>query len=131
MNIGPTKEGTIIPIFQERLSQMGTWLKYNGEAIYSSRPWKFQNDTFSTVWYTSKGKITYATLLNWPEDNILTLGSVGSLFENDGTIVTMLGSNGEKLIWVLNDEKIHIKLPDKQKVKSKWAWVLKINPETY
>jgi alpha-L-fucosidase len=27
INVGPTKEGTIAPIFEERLTQLGDWLK--------------------------------------------------------------------------------------------------------
>jgi alpha-L-fucosidase len=42
----------IAPIQQERLLQMGEWLCINGEAIYSSVPWIFQNDTVTpNVWY--------------------------------------------------------------------------------
>ena len=33
VNVGPTKEGTIPLIMQERLLQMGNFLKYNGEAV--------------------------------------------------------------------------------------------------
>lgn len=51
INVGPTAYGKIAPIFEERLRQMGAWLKVNGEAIYSSVPWKYQNDTLnSNVW---------------------------------------------------------------------------------
>ena len=51
INVGPSHDGVIMPIFQERLSQMGDWLRVNGEAIYSSVPWKFQNDTVTPkVW---------------------------------------------------------------------------------
>lgn len=51
MNIGPTADGVISSIFQERLRDIGLWLNVNGEAIFGTRPWKVQNDTLATnVW---------------------------------------------------------------------------------
>ncbi|KAL5019282.1 hypothetical protein ScPMuIL_005004 [Solemya velum] len=129
INVGPTKEGTIIPIFEERLRQLGSWLKVNGDAIYASKPWSYQNDTFTPgVWYTSKevgtSKTVYAILLSWPEDNILTLGAP---ITTPKTTVTMLGYK-PPLKWAAKTSAgIMITIPNISinKMPCLWAWVLK------
>lgn len=52
LNIGPTKDGIISPIYEERLYNLGTWMKVNGEAIYGSRSWTVcRNDSLTPgVW---------------------------------------------------------------------------------
>lgn len=129
MNIGPTKEGTIIPIFQERLTQMGIWLGYNGDAIYGSKPWKYQKDSLADVWYTSKENKVYAILLTWPiNNNTVSLGSALSLFKNSNCRVYIIGCvELSELKWTINGANVDIHLPDYSKVNFlKWAWVLKI-----
>lgn len=97
INVGPTPNGLIQPIFVERLLGIGKWLKINGDAIYGSRPWIIQNDTkLKDIWYTSKpnkqsGTIVYAIVLDYPYDSAgVNLYSLGGKFDNN-TKVQMLG----------------------------------------
>lgn len=40
LDIGPTADGRIPVIMQQRLTDMGKWLQTNGEAIYGTKPYK-------------------------------------------------------------------------------------------
>jgi alpha-L-fucosidase len=89
LDVGPTADGRIPDIMQERLLQMGQWLKTNGEAIYATRPWRAASEG-DNVWYTSQGDTLYAICLKWP-------GPVLNLAEpkRAGEVsATLLGWNG-------------------------------------
>ena len=40
LDIGPHADGTIPVFMEERLTQVGSWLRINGDAIYGTKPWK-------------------------------------------------------------------------------------------
>lgn len=129
INVGPTHDGRIIPLFEERLRQMGSWLNVNGEAIYSSVPWIHQNDTVTPgVWYTSKVKendavSVYAIVLKWAGNQIL----LGAPKATSSTKVTMLGYPS-MLKYVQKSQGLVIQIPSipPNKMPCQWAWVLKL-----
>ncbi|XP_050411916.2 alpha-L-fucosidase [Patella vulgata] len=127
MNVGPTKEGTIHPIFEERLREFGSWLNVNGEAIRSSRPWTTQNDTLTRrVWYTMNNSNVYALVLDWPTGSTLSLGAP---MTQSGTTVQLVGYSGN-LTWTARSGKgIDIQIPPipTNKMPCKWAWSFKLS----
>lgn len=130
LNIGPTGDGRIDPMFEERLKEMGDWLKVNGEAVYSSKPWTHQNDTVTdNVWYTSKpsssGTDVYAFMLKWPKTGLLTLGAVSPTTE---TTVSLLGYQGTVAWNKRSGGGIDILMPvlAENQMPCKWAWIFKL-----
>lgn len=80
INVGPTSDGRIATIFQDRLLQLGAWLDVNGEAIYKTTTWREQNDTAAHgvergVYYTASkdGRTVFAHMMGWPDGNSLAL----------------------------------------------------------
>ncbi|CAG9096346.1 unnamed protein product [Plutella xylostella] len=148
INVGPTKEGTIAPIFQERLLSLGKWLDINGQAIYETSPWEHQFDSNNNnTWYTCKKTkynglkptskpletdvVTdiYAIVLQWPVHNILYLNAL-TPYVRDNYDMKMLGNEDLALNWKISNGMAAILLPDKARVRSEYAWAFRVVKKT-
>jgi len=136
INVGPDKTGLIQPIFVERLLDMGKWLSINGEAIYSSQPWVYQNDTTNpNAWYTSNSspiaqrRNVYAIVLEYPYDtNIVELNSMFG-HTDEHTTINLLGYP-DALEWNINNSSVHVTFPNKAQLDKRGidlAWTLQID----
>uniref|UniRef100_A0A1I8EQQ9 Putative alpha-L-fucosidase n=1 Tax=Wuchereria bancrofti TaxID=6293 RepID=A0A1I8EQQ9_WUCBA len=81
LNVGPDKSGMIAPIFEDRLRELGKWVKRNQEAIFNTYPWMYTISSprvrRDTVWvpHTAHSKL-YAFFLQFPINDTITLSSV-------------------------------------------------------
>lgn len=123
LNVGPTGDGRIPVIMQQRLSDIGAWLKVNGEAIYETQAWNKRPDDMkeNNVFYTVKDNDLYVICTRWPEE--LEMSGVSKLSK-----VSFLGSD-IKVRHKLKGGKLTIYAPkvNPDTVPSKYAYTFKIS----
>lgn len=71
LDIGPNADGTIPVIMEERLLQMGEWLKLNGEAVYGTQAGPLKDLGWGRT--TAKGDKLFIHILEWPKNNAIQL----------------------------------------------------------
>ncbi len=71
LNLGPTADGRIPVIQQDRLIALGEWLDANGESIYGTRASRFPRLDWGRS--TTKGNTIYLHVLDWPKDHKLAV----------------------------------------------------------
>jgi len=94
LNISPKADGTIPDEQQKVLLAIGKWLGVNGDAIYSTRPWKMSEE--GRVNFTTKGQTLFAISRAWPENGELVIPALGADKGLEGKIekVELLGHDG-------------------------------------
>ena len=153
LDIGPDEHGKIPPIMQERLLQMGEWLKINGEAIYNTKRWKTHSQwsegnreyknrsgdmllkitidpdpgyAVKEIFYTynSATNCLYAIFPKYPDNKKLVLKDIAL---PAGTKISFL-STQQKINWMQEANNVTINLPEynPNKIKAPYAYAVKI-----
>ena len=106
LNVGPTADGRIPAIMQDRLLAMGHWLDVNGEAIYATTRWASAPKDFAKrrIYFTEKGNAVYMVVFPNGEDVV----KIPGLTQAKG--VSMLGTDA-KIGWKVADGGLEIELP--------------------
>ncbi|MBK1876127.1 alpha-L-fucosidase [Pelagicoccus mobilis] len=155
LNIGPTADGRIPVIMQQRLMDIGEWLDVNGEAIYDTKPWlvscqwsegerpiekrgeyMVEYDILKLTVEPDDG-VAYKEIWFTQKDDVLYCimprYSDGKMFVEDLTVepdcqITLLGMK-EPLEWTQADHGLEVDLPvmNPNSKPSKYAWTLKID----
>ena len=155
LDIGPTWDGRIPVIMEDRLIDIGEWLAVNGEAIYGTRAWARSaqwtegkrrevstennhgfhvfKDTidpdpgyaFKEALFTSKANDLYAMFHTWPADGVIRLRDIPV---SKATTVRLLG-HGESLAFSREGTDIAIELPQfvPGTAPGKYLWTLAIS----
>jgi len=134
LNVGPTADGRIPVIMQQRLVDIGQWLAVNGEAVYGTRPWKKHKQksapkskktkrTVKPIYYTQKENALYIICTQWPSKPL----EIKGIKVSSKTDVTMLGVDG-KVSWTRKDGTIIIQPPqlNPNQVPCRHAYVFKL-----
>lgn len=146
LNIPGKPDGTIDSDEASILDAIGSWMETNGEAIYSTRPWKafgegphaVKSGAFaggstasldsSDIRFTRnrRGDVVYAIVLGWPTEEsfqVKSFGASSSLQPGKVGQVELLGSV-ESLKWNQTNESLTVQKPSVKPCD--FAYALKI-----
>jgi alpha-L-fucosidase len=103
LNVGPTAEGEFPQESIHILSEMGKWMKVNGEAIYGSKasPWGLFDWGRCTRKDTKNGTSLYFSVFEWPADGKLVISDF-----NHPVVSSKLLADGSRIKATVSKDKV-------------------------
>lgn len=122
LNVGPGPDGTLADTAYARLKEIGHWIKINGEAIYSTRPYSsFGEGDHIRFAQTKDGASKFIYLFDNP-----AIVKIRKMDIPKGATLRLLGSS-KKLKWRKNGAITEIQVPSDAKNASQYVWVIKVD----
>ncbi|MCK5066930.1 MAG: alpha-L-fucosidase [Bacteroidales bacterium] len=125
LNVGPTADGRIPVIMQQRLVDIGSWLEVNCDAIYNTRKRRVTSQMIGEqkLYFTSKAGSIFCLFNQWTGEI-----SIDLLDFEEVADVSLLGWEGV-IQWQTDGRKLEIQLPKMglDEIPCHHAWALQIS----
>jgi len=127
LNVGPTSQGVFPDASIQRLSEMGEWMKMNGESIYGTTASPFQKLSWGRCTQKAKGQNTvlYLQVFDWPADGQLVIPEL----KNKLLKAYALNSNPQKQLRVSKSPNGTININGSSVNQSKYVTVIALEIE--
>ncbi|TDE28482.1 alpha-L-fucosidase [Flavobacterium ranwuense] len=123
LNIGPGPDGELDQVAYQRLKEIGTWIKTNGEAIYGSRMFTvFGEGEKIRYTQTKNGDTKYIFLFDFPKEKQL----LTKIPFSKNTKLQLLGSKSN-LSWKQKGDTVEVNVPASLKSVTDYVWVIKVS----
>ncbi len=126
LNVGPTSEGLIPEASIERLTEVGAWMKLNGQGIYGTTASPFKKLPWGRCTKVVSGDKTtlYLHVFNWPTDGVLVVPGLKNEVKSARLLVS-----GKKLKFSSTAGGVEVSVPAEAPDKISSTIVLKIKGE--
>lgn len=123
LNIGPGPDGELDPVAYQRLKEIGSWIKTNGESIYGSRMFSVFGEGEKIRYTQSKdGHTKYIFLFDFPKSKQL----LTKIQFSKNTKLELLGSK-TKLSWKKVVNGVEVSIPASLESITDHVWVIKVS----
>ena len=127
LNVGPRADGTFPPEVEDRLREIGDWMRVNAEAIHGTRAIRPYQE--GAIRYTRKGSVVYAIILSADEQAPMPMTvRIEQLPPAADAPVHMLGCDGP--LPVTRDGSVAVvTLPPRAPCRHAWTLRYEVRPE--